>query len=367
MLEMLRKYRRDLHRIPEIMFDLPETRAYVLSALKASQAQVEETELGGITAYYDTGKPYALAFRADMDALPVTEQTGVEYASCHEGCMHACGHDGHMAMLLTFCAWLDEHAGELPCNVLAIFQPAEESGGGAEHIAASGIFERLNVKGIYAFHVDPMIPVGTVAARSGAFMAKSSEVFITVHGKASHAAQWQKGIDSLEACAWLYLKLLDMERSLPEDTPRLLKFGLMKSGNALNIISDRTEMCGTMRAFSMETFLWMKEHMYALAKACEERFGARVEIQVAEGYPPLINDQGLYEKAQRALTGMCFEHLNAPEMLAEDFAFYLDAVPGLMMKLGVGCGVALHSPRMIFDEEALVTGVEAYIRLAREG
>ncbi|MBQ2957421.1 MAG: amidohydrolase [Clostridia bacterium] len=367
MLDMLTRYRRDLHRIPEIMFDLPETRAYILNVLKDSRAQIEVTEKGGVTAFFDTGKPYALAFRADMDALTVGEQTGSEFSSKHAGCMHACGHDGHMAMLLALCGWLETHADELKCNVLAVFQPAEESGGGAEHIAKSGIFERLNVKGIYALHVDPAFPVGTIATRPGAFMAKSSEVYITVHGKASHAAEWQKGVDSLEACADLYLKLLAMERSIDPSVPRLLKFGLMKSGAALNIISDKTELTGTMRAFSMDTFNWMKEQLYRLAKECEEQYGVTVDIFMPGGYPPVINDESLFEKAKKALSRFDFVEMEKPEMLAEDFAFYLSAVPGIMMKLGVGGCEKLHSPHFMFDEEALVPGLEALTLLAQEG
>lgn len=367
MLEQLKRYRRDLHRIPEIMFDLPKTRAYILNALKDSFAQVETTELGGITAFYDTGKPYTVAFRADMDALTVSEQTGVDYASEHEGCMHACGHDGHMAMLLTLCGWLETHADELKCNVLAIFQPAEESGGGAEHIAASRLFERLNVKAVYALHVDPAFQPGTIATRPGAFMAKSSEVTITVHGKASHAAEWRKGVDSLEACADLYLKLLAMERSIDPSIPRLLKFGVMKSGEALNVISAKTELYGTMRAFSMEVFNYMKTEVRRLADECERRFGVTVDVFVTDGYPPLINDANLFEKARQALYGFDFVRMEQPEMLAEDFAFYLAAAPGLMLKVGVGGGAKLHSPYFIFDEEALTTGVEALIRLAQMG
>ncbi len=367
MLELLTGYRRDLHRIPEIMFDLPKTRAYILNALKDSRAVVQETEKGGVTAFFDTGKPYAMAFRADMDALTVNEQTGVDFASEHDGCMHACGHDGHMAMLLTLCNWLNEHADQLPCNVLAVFQPAEESGGGAEHIAKSGIFQKYNVRGIYALHVDPAFQPGVIAARPGAFMAKSSEVHITVHGKASHAAEWQKGVDSLEACAELYLKLLAMERSIDPSVPRLLKFGLMQSGAALNIISDRTELKGTMRAFSMETFLWMKERVYELAKECEEKFGVKVDIFMTSGYPPVINDEDLYAKAKDALSGFEFVEMEKPEMLAEDFAFYLSEVPGLMMKVGVGGDVKLHSPYFMFDEKALLSGLNALIALAKKG
>lgn len=367
MLELLRAYRRDLHKIPEIMFDLPRTRAYILNALRGYRAVVEETEQGGVTAFFDTGKPYAMAFRADMDALTVTEQTGVSFSSEHEGCMHACGHDGHMAMLLTLCHWLNDHADELKCNVLAVFQPAEESGGGAEHIAKSGIFQKYKVRGIYALHVDPAFQPGVIATRPGAFMAKSSEVYITVRGKASHVAEWQKGIDSLEACADLYLKLLSMERSIDPSVPRLLKFGLMKSGAALNIISDRTELTGTMRAFSMDTFSWMKKQLHRLVKECEETFGVQVEIFMTDGYPPVINDEGLFEKAKGALSGFEFVEMEEPEMLAEDFAFYLSEVPGLMMKVGVGGDVKLHSPYFMFEEEALMTGLNALIELAKKG
>ena len=367
MIEALKKYRRDLHRIPEIMFDLPKTRAYIMKALENTGARVELTEKGGVTAFFDAGKEYAMAFRADMDALTMQEETGVDFASEHAGQMHACGHDGHMAMLLSLCDWVNANLSELPCNVLAVFQPAEESGGGAEHIAKSGIFAKYNVKGIYALHVDPSFEMGTIATRAGAFMAKSSEVHITVHGKASHVAEWQKGIDSMEAAAWLYLEMLAMERSIDAGVPRLLKFGLMNSGTAQNVISDRTRLSGTMRAFSMEIFGWMKERVYALAAQCEEKFGVRVEIDIPGGYPPVINDEGLFEKAREALGALNFHIMEKPEMLAEDFAFYLESVPALMMKVGVGGREKLHSPRLMFDEEALLTGLEALIRLVKKG
>ncbi len=364
LLKELRVYRRDLHRIPEIMFELPKTRAYILEALKKTRAYVELTEKGGVIAFFDNGAEYSMAFRADMDALTITEQTGVEFASEHEGRMHACGHDAHMAMLLALCGWVNENAEQLHCNVMAVFQPAEENGGGAEHIARSGVFEKYNVRGIYALHVDPMFAEGVIATRPGAFMAKSSEVTITVRGKASHAAEWKNGIDSMEAAAELYLNLLRMERSIAADVPRLLKFGTMKSGTAQNVISDKTVMCGTMRAFSMDTFNWMKEQTYKLAKACEEKFGVRVEIDIPGGYPPLINSDILYEKARDALKKFDFYTMSKPEMLAEDFAFYLEAVPALMMKVGVGGSAKLHSPQLMFDEAPLLQGVKALIYLA---
>ncbi len=367
MLEKLRRYRRDLHRIPEIMFDLPKTRAYILEVLAKTRARVELTEKGGVIAFFDNGADYAMAFRADMDALTVCEQTGVDFASEHEGRMHACGHDAHMAMLLTLCDWVNEHGKELCCNVMAVFQPAEENGGGAEHIARSGVFAKYNARGIYALHVDPAFKEGVIATRPGAFMAKSSEVTITVHGKASHAAEWQNGIDSMEAAAWLYLNLLEMERSIDADIPRLLKFGTMKSGTAQNVISDKTVFCGTMRAFSMDTFNWMKEQTRALAKKCEEKFGVRVQIDIPGGYPPLINSEVLYEKARDTLNDFEFYTMPKPEMLAEDFAFYLEAVPALMMKVGVGGSAKLHSPQLMFDEEPLLAGAQALIALACRG
>lgn len=367
MLEMLTKFRRDLHRIPEIRFELNKTRAYILEALKNTRAEVTVTELGGVLAYFDNGKDYAMAFRADMDALTITEQTGVDFASEHEGCMHACGHDGHMAMLLTFCNWVNDHQDEAACNILAVFQPAEEGGGGAEHIAKSGVFAKYHVQGIYAFHVDPMLPEGVVAAKPGEFMACASETHIFVHGRASHVGEWRKGIDAQEACAWLYLKLLEMERSLPDDVLRLLKFGRLQSGVAVNIISDLAELGGTMRAFNQDVFNWMRDQMYALAAECEQKFGVKVVIEQEAGYPPVINDHKLYEKVRDTLVGFEFKTLENPEMLAEDFAYYQEVVPGIMMKMGVGGGVRLHAPKLMFREEPLVVGVKAFIELAKKG
>ena len=181
------RHRRALHRIPEIGFELKKTQDYVLSVLKATDGEIETVSPAGVLAYYDFGKAETLALRADMDALPINEKSGVEFASIHPGCMHACGHDAHMAMLLTAAEqlrYLDP-----PTNILLVFQPAEESGCGASVMLGSGAFEKHNVKRIYACHVAPSVPSGVIASRPGALMAMTSELHITVKGKSAHIAQ----------------------------------------------------------------------------------------------------------------------------------------------------------------------------------
>lgn len=364
MVENLRCHRRALHKIPEIGFDLPQTRAYILDALSQTDAQISSAAQSGVLAFFDAGKAQTVAFRSDMDALPVTESTDVPFASEHPGRMHACGHDGHMAVLLTFSLWVQEHLSELPNNVLLIFQPAEESGGGANKIVESGALEQYRVKRIFATHVEPSLPLGTLACRPGAFMAQSSEVHIRVQGKAAHAARWREGIDAAYAGALLIVELSRMERSLPEDMPRLLKFGKLHAGTAVNVIAEEAQLGGTMRAFSVEDFHFLRDRVLSVAAECEAATGARISVEFSESYPPLRNDPALYEMFLRATEGMDVRRCE-PNLLSEDFSYYLQFVPGLMFQTGLGTGTELHSPQFHMDERALLSAYEAFCRLAR--
>lgn len=359
-------HRRNLHKIPEIGFDLPKTHAYLLDAIKGLRCTVEVVAETGLTLFFDAGKPRAVAFRSDMDALEIAEQTGAAYASTHGGNMHACGHDAHMAMLLALASYVDEHIAGLPHNVVLIFQPAEESGGGGIRIAQSGILERLSVKAIYALHVDPRLKVGQVASRPGAFMARASEVWARVRGRSAHVGRATEGIDATLAAAEFYRRAYQLERGLQSADPHLLKFGIFQSGSAMNILSGEATLGGTMRTYAQADFEALKAGLLKIARGVEAETGARIELSVADGYPAVINDAALFETARRALADMDFIELPEPCLLGEDFSGYLQHVPGLMLFVGVGGDQPLHSPRFDADERVLAEGYRVLTKLCAE-
>ena len=362
MLQRLTAYRRVLHRIPELSDNLPKTRGFCLETLESTKAVLEPVLESGLLAYFDAGKPETIAFRTDMDALPIQEKTGVGFCSRRPGVMHACGHDGHMAMMLVFAEELSKLS-DLPYNVLLIFQPAEENGGGGGRIVRSGKLDAYGISRIYALHVAPEYPAGTLSSRPGAMMATSSEIFVTARGKAAHAAKACDGVDALMALAAYYLRGVEAIGRLDPSEPRLLHFGEMHGGTAPNIVCDEANLHGTMRAFSSSFFSGMKTVLLQTGKDVSAETGAEIGVRWDEGYPPLINDPEVYRRARAELSDFRFVEMEQPSLLTEDFAFYLERFPGLMLKLGVGCGIPLHSDSFNFDEAALETGVKAMLRL----
>lgn len=361
LLEQVRKHRRTLHRIPELELQLPKTQQYVRQVLAGLPCRLLEPIESSVVAFFDNGKPDTIAFRSDMDALPVQEETKNGFESCHAGCMHACGHDGHMAMLLGFAEVLASYYRKLPHNVLLIFQPGEENPGGAELICKSGLLTQYRVRRIFGFHLWPNLPAGVVATRENEFMARSSEVNIDIFGKSVHAAKYREGVDALELGMRYLNDVYAMERALPETTYRLLRFGRMESGSIRNVVSAHTRLEGTLRAFQNETYWYLRKQLEALAKPYEA-LGAKFVFDVNTGYPAVMNDPALCKKAEEVLPEL--ELLPVPDMTSEDFAWYQQAIPGVYFFLGTGTGIPLHSSRFDFDEEILLKGIEADEKLS---
>lgn len=363
MLERIRTFRRDLHQIPELELNLPKTQAYIQEALRGLPCTVSSPIPSSVVAFFDAGRADSIAFRSDMDALPVTEATGRSFASRHEGCMHACGHDGHMAMLLEFAHQLSTYYKELPHNVVLIFQPGEETPGGAEPMCKSGIFEQYHIRRIFGFHVWPMLDKGVIATRKNEFMARSSEVNIDITGKSAHAAKFKEGIDAMEIAARYLLDLYKMEKEeLSPETYRLLRFGLLKSGTVRNVVANHARLEGTLRAFQDETYQYMKQRLFELAKTYEEQ-GAGFTFDINSGYPAVMNDAALVDQVCSMDPDIVL--LEKPEMISEDFAHYQRKVPGVFFFLGTGTGIALHAHDFDFDEEVLLSGVAQYCKLSK--
>lgn len=361
MLETIKKYRRDLHQIPELELDLPKTTKYIVSILQDLDCQIEIPLPSTILAYFNNNKDKTIAFRSDMDALPVKEQTNLCFQSQHEGRMHACGHDGHMAMLLGFANELNTYYKELDKNILLIFQPGEESPGGAKLICQAGILKKYNVQAIFGTHLWPALEKGKVATRKNEFMAKASEINIDIYGKESHAAKYQEGIDALEIASRLLLDFYKMEEQIPKQYYRLLRFGKMESGTIRNVVSGHTRLEGTLRAFQDEIFDFMKYEIKNLSKQAEDKYGCTIQIDINTGYPAVMNDATLVEQIQQKLSEI--QLLNKPEMIAEDFSYYQKEVPGVFFFLGTGSPYALHNAKFNFDEEVLLRGIELYKKI----
>ncbi len=366
----LTELRRDLHQIPEVDFDLPKTLAYVRSVLdplaQHATAQGHRIEVfsparSTVCAFFDRGTSTATAIRTDMDALPVTECTGAPYASTHEGKMHACGHDGHMAMALALAEILEQRFDELDESVLVVFQPAEETTGGAKLVCESGVFDQLHVRRIFGFHLWPDLPKGMLASRAGALLAASNETTVTFTGVGSHIAKAEQGRDSLEAgCRFLARAYDYLERRQAEE-PCLLKFGRMESGTVRNQISAHTVLEGSLRTFSLTMRERCQADLQVIAARCAGEAGCSVKVHFSEGYPPVVNDVTVFTQAASALPEL--QELPEPLLIAEDFAWYQQWIPGVFLLLGTGTGIPLHADTFDFDEAILAKGVDAYLRL----
>ena len=352
--------RHALHRIPELDRELPETLAYLRKALSGLNCETFAPMDSALCAWFDFGAEKAIAFRADMDALPIAEKTGAEYASRHPGKMHACGHAGHMAILLELARRLSAKE-RLPHNVLLVCQPAAETTGGARDICETGVFEKYGVACIFGLHLWPGLPAGRVYSRENELMARSCEVNVDIYGKSAHIAKAAEGADALMAGAEFYRRAMEMERGLPDHIFRLLKFGKFQSGTVRNALSAHTHMEGSLRAFQDEYFVSLQNGLRAIGGEIEEEYGCRVDIHMSDGYPAVMNPPCVYEKVRRCVE---FAQLDAPSMTAEDFSWYQKNLPGMFFFLGLGDTPALQADTFDFDESILVKGADFFEKLA---
>lgn len=362
-LNLLRQWRKDLHQIPELGLELPETQNYLASQLESLDCEITRPIEYGLAAFFDGGKEKTIAFRTDMDALPVFEQSDYPYPSQKEGRMHACGHDGHMSNMLLLSRRINEIYKELPCNILLIFQPGEETPGGAYPILQTGIFEEKNVVAVFGMHLWPHLAKGEIATRKGPLMSSATEVNVTIHGKAVHAARHQEGIDAMEVAARFLEEVYRLERSIPDDIYRLLQFGKMTSGRVRNVVADTAVLEGTFRSFDDETHAFLKNGMEEIARKLEEQTGATIDFWYSTAYPPVHNDEALCERVMVDHPEIL--ELEKPEMISEDFAWYQKKVPGIFFFVGTGTGIELHDSRFNFDEEILLESAKLFEQLAR--
>ena len=355
--------RRALHRIPELDRDLPQTMAYLRQALAGLPCSLITPMEGALCAFFDFGRDTAIAFRSDADALPIAEKTGLPFASLHPGRSHACGHDGHMAMLL-------ELARQISCrkslsrNVLLVFQPAEETTGGARDLCRTGILEEYKVEAIFGAHLWPDLPAGVIASRPGAMMSRSCEVTCQVTGRSSHIAKASEGLDAMAAAVEFYRRALQLEASLPSASPRLLKFGLLEAGTVRNAVAGSARLLGSLRAFEDPLFFQLKDGLSAIGAEVAKETRCSIGLHFSDGYPAVWNSEVLYGRLRAA--GLAFEELPEPVMITEDFSWYQRQLPGLFFFLGVGPAPALHAADFSFDESVLQKGADFFLKIAEK-
>lgn len=351
---MTSEHRMALHRIPELDRALPETAEYLKTVLSPFGCTLSFPWESAVCAYFDYGRPETVAFRADMDALPICEATGLPFASEHAGKMHACGHDGHMAILLSLAEHLARVRMRQTRNVLLIFQPAEETTGGAHALCECGILEKHHVTSIYGLHLWPELAKGTVAACAGGQMARSCELTVEIEGKSAHIAHWRDGNDALYAAS----RFLDRAYRLAEGKTCVLRFGRLESGTVRNAVSAHSRLEGSLRCFDDTLFHTLCAGLDALAAEISRETGCTVRVAYSDGYPPMNNDPALLAQARES-----FPIAEAvPSYTTDDFSEYERRVPGVYFFLGTG-GPALHTPEFDFDMSVLDTGLALFCSL----
>ena len=372
--DVMIRIRRDLHRIPEPAYTEEKTSAYVAEYLEKEGFQVQ-TGLAqyGVVALMETGRPgKTLMIRSDIDALPVQEETGLDFVSTHQGAMHACGHDGHMSMVLTAATALKQIKDEFKGNIKFLFQPAEEGPGGAKPMIEQGVMENPRVDYAVGCHLWPGIPEGTIGIKAGRLMAAMDRFDLKIIGKGGHGAMPHLCLDALEVGTQIINALQRIvSRQMNPLSPTVVTVGRFQAGSTFNVIPGEAEMCGTTRTFDRQIWLSWPERIEKVVRGVCESMGAQYELQYTQGYPPLLNDEEMAEWVRKCAVAVVGEDKvmePEPTMGGEDMAFYLEKSKGCFFFLGVGReGCApLHNPKFDFIEDVLPLGVETYCRLACE-
>ena len=361
--------RRHLHMHPELSQQEEQTMAFVSDYLTGLNIP-HQTNVGGHGIVAIIGDPktnFAVAIRADMDALPVLEQTGLPYASKNPGVMHACGHDVHTAILMGTARVLKGMESELPGAVKLFFQPAEEKGGGAKPMIEAGCLQDPPVKRVMGLHVDPAAPVGKVTFFNGPRSASSTTLHITINGRSCHGAQPQTGADAILAGAHVVTALQQVvSRSVAPTCPVVLTIGQFNGGTRHNIVAGKVEMGGTLRTLDLAVRDLVKEHIRRVAEDTAAMYGATAEVEIHDAYLPVITDipstERMMEIAREALGAENVILAKEPVMTAEDFCFFLDEVPGTFFDLGTTAPdcvwpQTLHNDRFAPDESCIKTGI----------
>lgn len=365
------QWRRHLHRHPELEYDLPETSRFVAERLRDFGCDEVVTGIGGtgvvaVIHGRDAGSRM-VGLRADMDALPVTEETGAEHASQVPGRMHACGHDGHTAMLLGAARHLAETRA-FSGSVVLIFQPAEEAGAGAKAMIDDGLFQRFPVDEVYSLHNLPGLPVGHFAVRPGGIMASADRIEIDILGCGAHAARPNEGVDVVLTGAAIVTALQQVAaRNVDPQKSAVVSISVFQAGEVDNVLPPVARLIGTARTLDAAVRVQVKERVRAIAEGVATAYGAQARVRFLEGYPVTRNHAPQAAFAAEVARDIAGAHAvndaADPILAAEDFAFMLERKPGAYLFLGNGASAGLHHPAYDFSDDAIAFGASFWVRL----
>ncbi|BBE73169.1 M20 aminoacylase family protein [Oharaeibacter diazotrophicus] len=367
------EWRRDLHRHPELLFDLDRTSAVVADRLRGFGFDAVVTGLGrtgvvGVLHGRSGPGGRAVALRADMDALPIQEITGAPWASTTAGKMHACGHDGHTAMLLGAARHLAETRA-FEGTVIFVFQPAEEGGGGAKAMIDDGLFDRFRIDEIYGLHNMPGLDVGRFAIRPGPIMAAADRFGIAISGRGGHAAKPQETIDPVLVGAHVVTALQSIvSRTVDPLRAAVVSVTCFNAGTTDNVIPHTANLSGTVRALDPTVRQTVEAKLHHVVRTTAEVFGAEATVTYRRGYPVTVNDPAAAafaaDVARRIVGDGAVAEDADPMMGAEDFSYYLERKPGAFIFMGNGPSAGLHHPAYDFDDTAIAYGTSWWVTLA---
>ena len=366
-------WRRDIHENPELLFDTHRTSALVAEKLTSFGCDEVATGIGrtgvvGVIRGRKTDSGKVIGLRADMDALPIEEQTGLDYASKTSGKMHACGHDGHTAMLLGAAQYLAETR-NFDGTCVVIFQPAEEGGGGGHEMCLDGMMDRFGIEEVYGLHNWPGMPVGQFAIRPGAFFAATDKFEIEFEGKGGHAAKPHDTIDTTVMASHLVIALQTIASRNADPVEQIVVSvtSFQTDSEAFNVIPQKVKLLGTVRTLSPEMRDMAEGRMNVLCTSIAAAFGGEAHLDYERNYPVMVNHEVQTEFAAdvaRSVTGQCDP---APLIMGgEDFAFMLEERPGAYILMGNGDTAMVHHPEYNFEDEAIPTGCSWWAGIAEQ-
>jgi len=369
-LEFVTKHRRHLHQHPELSLHEYETTTYIAAFLDEIGVSYERPLDTGLIAYLSGNGEHTIAYRADIDALPINEENEVEYKSLVDNVMHACGHDGHTTALMLFvqrCKNLAD-AGTLPQNTVFIFQPAEETGGGANRLIRAGAFEKYPIDAIFGIHVMPFENEGQVVIRDEEITASATEYRFFLNGLSSHVADKEQGHSCGEALQHVLSQVGQIQQYHLSGLKRnIVHMGHFKAGEAINTVPSNGYLEGTIRTYDVKDLEIVKAQMLKIAESVKLLFNVDCEVKFEEGYPPTYNDVKLRKHVERGLKDARFEIIDKPTpyLFGEDFSFYSQLAPSYFVFVGIrdeskGYVTGLHTSHLNFNEHMLIKVADYY-------